>query len=215
MTASLSIFGNAAQIGPELAASTVRTASEAVLGFLLATSVGIAWGIVFAKVRWLERAVLPIFVALQTIPIIAFGAIIVIWFGNTLLSKVSISFFLAFFPIAVSTLHGMRAGNAQRIDLFRSFGANARTIFRVVEFPSALPNILVGIKTGLSLALVGAIVGEWFGDTVGLGVMLLQALYFEDVVRVWVLVVTTGLLGSAFYGVISLLERKIIWWRNE
>jgi NitT/TauT family transport system permease protein len=209
------ILRSAVAIGPELAASTVRTGTEAVLGFFLAIVFGIGWGIAFAKVGWLERSVLPIFVALQTIPIIAFGAIVVIWFGNTLLAKVFISFFLAFFPIAVSTLHGMRTGDAQRIDLFRSFGASSATVFRMVELPSAMPNIMVGLKTGLSLALVGAIVGEWFGDTVGLGVMLLQALYFEDVVRVWVLIIATGLLGSAFYGAIGLFEKKFIWWRSQ
>ncbi|MDB5778976.1 MAG: ABC-type nitrate/sulfonate/bicarbonate transport system, permease component [Polaromonas sp.] len=209
------IMRNALEVGPELLASTLRTATEAVLGFLLAIVFGVASGIAFAKVRWLERSVLPIFVALQTIPIIAFGAIVVIWFGNTLISKVFISFFLAFFPIAVSTLHGMRTSDPQRIDLFRSFGASAGKVFRMVELPSALPNIMVGLKTGLSLALVGAIVGEWFGDTVGLGVMLLQALYFEDVVRVWVLIIATGLLGSAFYGVVSLFERRFVWWRSE
>lgn len=210
-----SILRNGLAVSPELVASTLRTGTEAVLGFLLAIAFGVCWGIAFAKVRWLERAILPIFVALQTIPIIAFGAIVVIWFGNTLLTKVFISFFLAFFPIAVSTLHGMRSGDPQRVNLFRSFGATRLDVFRMVELPSALPGIMVGLKTGLSLALVGAIVGEWFGDTVGLGVMLLQALYFEDTLRVWVLIIVTGLLGSAFYGVISLLERKFVWWRSE
>jgi NitT/TauT family transport system permease protein len=171
------ILKNALEIGPELIASTLRTATEAVLGFFLAIVFGVASGILFAKVRWLERSVLPIFVALQTIPIVAFGAIVVIWFGNTLLSKVFISFFLAFFPIAVSTLHGMRSGDPQRIDLFRSFGASAGEVFRMVELPTALPNIMVGLKTGLSLALVGANVGEWFGDTRRLGVLLLEARY--------------------------------------
>jgi NitT/TauT family transport system permease protein len=209
------ILRSGAEVAPELLASTLRTGTEAVLGFMLAIVFGVGSGIVFAKVRWLERSLLPIFVALQTIPIVAFGAIVVIWFGNALITKVFISFFLAFFPIAVSTLHGMRTGDAQRIDLFRSFGATPSEVFRMVELPSALPNIMVGLKTGLSLALVGAIVGEWFGDTVGLGVMLLQALYFEDVLRVWVLILATGLLGSAFYGVVNLVEKKCVWWRSE
>lgn len=209
------ILHNAGSVSSELLASVLHTGWEAVLGFLLAIVFGVAWGILFAKVTWLERSLFPIFVALQTIPVVAFGAIVVIWFGNTLMAKVFISFFLAFFPISVSTLHGMRMGERQRIDLFRSFGASQADVFRLVELPTALPAIMVGLKTGLSLALVGAIVGEWFGDTVGLGVMLLQALYVEDVLRVWVLIIATGLLGSVLYGLVSLFERKFVWWRIE
>jgi len=209
------ILQNARAVSGELLASVAHTGWEAVLGFLLAIVFGVVWGILFAKVGWLERSLFPIFVALQTIPVVAFGAIVVIWFGNTLMAKVFISFFLAFFPIAVSTLHGMRMGDRQRIDLFRSFGASQAKVFRLVELPTALPAIMVGLKTGLSLALVGAIVGEWFGDTVGLGVMLLQALYVEDVLRVWVLIIATGLLGSLLYGLVSLCERKFVWWRIE
>ncbi|WFU06923.1 ABC transporter permease (plasmid) [Rhizobium sp. CB3171] len=209
------VVGNAMMAMPELVAAIGRTGLEALLGFGLAAGAGVIWGTLFAKVGLLERAVLPLFVALQTIPVVAFGAIVVIWFGNTLLAKVFISFFLAFFPISVNTLQGLKAVNAQRIDLFRSFGASSCKTYRSVELPAALPNIAVGLKTGVSLALVGAIVGEWFGDTTGLGVMLLQALYFEDVLRTWVLIITTGLVGGTFYGLIALFERNFIWWRSE
>jgi NitT/TauT family transport system permease protein len=73
---------------------------------------------------------------------------------------------------------------------------------------------MIGLKVGIALALAGAIVGEWFGDTVGLGVMLLQALYVEQVVQVWVLIITSGLLGTLLYGALALVERKFVWWRT-
>ncbi|WP_349963234.1 ABC transporter permease [Rhizobium sp. ZPR3] len=209
------IVVNAVAVAPELAAAVGRTGLEAFLGFTLAAVTGVIWGTLFAKVPVLERSVLPLFVALQTIPVVAFGAIVVIWFGNTLLAKVFISYFLAFFPISVNTLQGLRAVNPQRVDLFRSFGASRLKTYRSVELPAALPNIVVGLKTGVSLALVGAIVGEWFGDTVGLGVMLLQALYFEDVLRTWVLIIATGLLGGTFYSLLAYCEKKLVWWRGE
>jgi NitT/TauT family transport system permease protein len=81
--------------------------------------------------------------------------------------------------------------------------------------PSAMPTIMVGLKLGVSLSVAGAIVGEWFGDTVGLGVMLIQALYFEQTPRVWVLVVICGLLGTLLYGALALIERRYVWWRAD
>ena len=71
------------------------------------------------------------------------------------------------------------------------------------------------VTIGISLSLIGAIVGEWFGDTVGLGVMLIQAMYTEAVPRLWAIILACGLLGSALYAVVSLFERKFIWWRQD
>ena len=201
-------------VWPALAAGFWRTLVETVLGFLLGSAFGLLCGGVFASVRLIERAVFPLFVALQTIPVIAFGAVVVLWFGNTILAKVVIAFFLTFFPVTVNTLRGLQACDPQRVALMRSFGASAGQVFLKLALPTALPVIMVGLKLGVSLSLAGAIVGEWFGDTVGLGVMLLQALYFEQVPRVWVLIITTGLLGTLLYGLLALVERRFVWWRT-
>ena len=201
-------------VGPDLLAGFWRTLVETVLGFLLGSGFGLLCGVVFASVRIIERAVFPLFVALQTIPVIAFGAIVVIWFGNTILAKVVIAFFLTFFPVAVNTLRGLQACDPQRLALLRSFGASRGAIFRMLALPTAAPDIMVGLKLGVSLSLAGAIVGEWFGDTVGLGVMLLQALYFEQVPRIWVLVIATGLMGTLLYAALAAFERRFVWWRT-
>jgi NitT/TauT family transport system permease protein len=202
-------------VWPDLVAGFRRTLVETALGFILGTTFGIAFGILFAYVRPIERAIFPIFVALQTIPVIAFGAIVVIWFGNTILAKVVIALYLTFFPVTVNTLRGLQASDPQRIALMRSFGASRLQLFLTLALPSAMPTIMVGLKLGVSLSLAGAIVGEWFGDTVGLGVMLLQALYFEQIPRVWVLVVACGLLGTLLYGALALIERRYVWWRTD
>jgi len=114
----------------------------------------------------------------------------------------------------VSTLRGLQGADAARIALLESFGASRLKIFLRLQLPTALPGIMIGLKVGIALALAGAIVGEWFGDTVGLGVMLLQALYVEQVVQVWVLIITSGLLGTLLYGALALVERKFVWWRT-
>ncbi|NVP56921.1 ABC transporter permease [Mycoplana rhizolycopersici] len=207
------VVADAISVWPELLNSFLRTLSEAVLGFLAGAALGIAFGVAFARSRVLERSVLPLFIALQSVPVIAFGAVVVIWFGNSLLSKVMIALYLSFFPVAVSTLRGLQAIDEKRVALFLSFGANRMQVFWRLALPTALPSIFTGLKLAVSLSLIGAIVGEWFGDTVGLGVMLLQALYFEQVERIWVLIVVCGLLGTLLYGLLAFIERKYVWWR--
>ena len=208
------VLADAKAIGPDLLAGFWRTLVETVLGFLAGAAFGLACGVAFSVARPLERAVFPLFVAVQTVPVIAFGAIVVIWFGSTsIMAKVVISFFLSFFPVTVSTLRGLQNGDAERVALMRGFGASAWQVFSKLRLPAALPDILIGLKLGIALGLAGAIVGEWFGDTVGLGVMLLQALYFEQITRVWVLILACGLMGGLLYGALSLAERRWVWWQ--
>jgi NitT/TauT family transport system permease protein len=202
-------------VWPDLLASLWRTLIETVIGFVAGAAFGVGSGVCFAYLRIIERAFFPIFVALQTVPVIAFGAIVVIWFGNTITAKVVIAFYLTFFPVAVNTLHGLHGADPRRIELLKSFGASNWQVFWKFSFPSALPTIMTGFKVGISLSLAGAIVGEWFGDTVGLGVMLLQGLYFEQVPRIWMLIVVCGALGAALYGVLVAVERRFFWWRPD
>ncbi|MAM75632.1 ABC transporter permease [uncultured Tistrella sp.] len=209
------VLADAASVWSYLLRSTGRTFLETVLGFLTGSAFGIFCGVVFAYSRNLERALFPLFVVSQTIPVIAFGALVIIWFGNTILSKVIIAFYVTFFPVTVNTHRGLLGCDPQKVALMKSFGAGEWTIFRKLRFPTALPVIAVALRLGISLSLIGAIVGEWFGDTVGLGVMLIQAMYTEAVPRLWAIILACGLLGSALYAVVSLFERKFIWWRQD
>ncbi len=184
------VIADARSVWPDLVAGFWRTLVETVLGFVAGTILGVGFGI-------------------------AFGAIVVIWFGNTIMAKVVIALYLAFFPVAVNTLRGLELADPQRIALMRSFGASRLQLFLKLSLPTALPNILIGMKLAVALSIAGAVVGEWFGDTVGLGVMLLQALYFEQIPRVWVLIIACGLLGTLLYGVLAILERRYVWWRPD
>lgn len=190
------------------------TLYEAVLGLVCGTVFGVLSGIAFSRSKILERMFLPYFVASQAVPILAFGAIIIMWFGNGVASKVAIAFYLSFFPVAVNTLMGMRSINESEIGLLRTFGASSFTIFYKLEFRAALPHILTAVRLGTSLALVGAIVGEWFGATKGLGAVLLTAMYDYRIPFLWAAIVLTGLTGVAMYAAVTLLQRKFAWWQT-
>ena len=198
-----------------LASAVAATLYEAVLGLVGGTVIGVLSGIAFARFRLLERMFLPYFVASQAVPIIAFGAIIIMWFGNGLASKALIAAYLSFFPVAVNTLAGIRSVDAGEIGMLRSFGAGAFTILRKLQLPAALPAMFTAIRLGAGLALVGAIVGEWFGATQGLGAVLLTAMYDYRIPQLWAGILLTGLTGIVLFSVVAFLQRKIVWWQVE
>lgn len=193
----------------------LRTAAETLIGFAAGAVFGIAIGIVFFRVRTLRDMIFPIFIVSQTIPVIAFGALVVLWFGNTLLAKAMIAFYLTFFPVTVNTLLGLQSVDPRQEALMRSFGASNGQLLWKLQFPAALPQIFVALRLASSLGLVGAIVGEWFGDTTGLGVLLLQAMFNENVVGIWAALLTSALLGTTFYAVVAAAERAIVFWGAE
>ena len=193
----------------------LRTLAETLLGFAAGGLVGVLNGVVFLRAPALRDMLFPIFVVSQTIPVIAFGALVVLWFGNTLLAKAVIAFYLTFFPVTVNTLLGLNAVDPRQIALLQSFGAGRGTILRRLQLPAALPQIFVALRLAASLSLVGAIVGEWFGDTTGLGVLLLQAMFNENVVALWAAILCAAVLGTGFYAAVAFAERRIVFWGAE
>lgn len=192
-----------------------RTFLETALGFVAGSLFGVAVAVVFHRWTMLRELFFPLFVVSQTIPVIAFGAVVVLWFGNTLFAKAVISFYISFLPVTVNTLLGFNSVDPRQVQLMRSFGAKDGQILRRLYLPAALPQLFVALKLASSLALVGAIVGEWFGDTTGLGVLLLQAMYNENVVGIWATIVVSACLGMGLYNLVALAERRIVFWGNE
>lgn len=193
----------------------LRTLAETLIGFVTGGTFGVLTGIAFFRVRALREMIFPIFVVSQTIPVIAFGALVVLWFGNTLLAKAVIAFYLTFFPVTVNTLLGLETVDPRQVALMRSFGASNRQLLLRLQLPTALPQIFVALRLASSLSLVGAIVGEWFGDTTGLGVLLLQAMFTENVVAIWGALLAAALLGTGFYAVVAAAERRLVFWSAE
>ena len=157
----------------------------------------------------------PLFIVSQTVPVIAFGAIVVLWFGNTLLAKAAIAFYLTFFPVTVNTLVGLTSVDERQVALLRSFGATTRQFLWTLRFPAALPRIFVALRLSAALALVGAMVGEWFGATTGIGVMLLQAMFDEQVPALWASILSAAVLGTALYAVVAAAEKRLVFWKEE
>jgi len=191
------------------------TLAEAALGFAMGGLVGVASALLFTRLPMVKDMVLPIFIVSQTVPVIAFGAIVVLWFGNTLMAKAAIAFYLTFFPVTINTLAGIAAVDARQVALLRSFGAGQGAVMRKLLLPAALPRIFTALRLSASLALAGAIVGEWFGATRGVGAMLLAAMFNEQIVSLWASILVAAAVGGTLFATVALAERAMVFWREE
>lgn len=149
--------------GHLLVSHTLVTAIEILLGFLLAVVGGVLLAVAVVYIRPFERAVYPWLVASQAIPKVAVGPLFVLWMGFGLTPKVVIAFLIAFFPVMIDTVIGLRSVETESVYLMRSMGARRWKTFLYLNVPNALPNIFGGMKVGITLAVVGAIVGEFIG----------------------------------------------------
>ena len=154
--------------------NTWVTMFEALCGFAIAAFAGIVLGSVFSEVAILEKTFYPYIVALQTVPKVALAPLFIIWFGFGLTSKILICALIAFFPILVNTMAGLKTVDEQQIDLFRAHCASRWQIFKWLKFPNALPFVFAGLNIGIVLSIIGAIVGEFVGAQAGLGKLILE-----------------------------------------
>jgi NitT/TauT family transport system permease protein len=193
---------------------TVVTAWEIILGFLLSILVGIPMGLAIYYSRFLERIFYPFLVASQTIPKIAIAPLLVIWFGFGLAPKIIVSFLIAFFPIVINTVVGLKTTQPEMIYLVRSMGANRWQTFFKISLPNALPNIFAGLKVAVTLAVVGAVVGEFIAADEGLGYLLVVANGYLDTPLMFAGIIALSLLGILFFFLVEVLERVFVPWRT-
>jgi ABC-type nitrate/sulfonate/bicarbonate transport system permease component len=197
-------------------AEILRNASitllEMVLGFVAGTVVGVALGILLTYSTMARSAVYPWLIVSQTIPIPAVAAVLVIWFGFSLLPKVIVVALIVFFPVAVATADGLRSVDPEMVKLVRSFGAGKGRIFREVRIPVALPYVFTGAKVAATFSVLGAVFGEWVGARGGLGYLLLLENRAVNTDAVFAIIMTLAVFGVGFFGFIVLLERLTIPW---
>ena len=188
---------------------------EVLVGFAIALVAGIVIGAVLGRIVWLERAVQPAMVAFQVIPKVAFIPIFVIWFGFGTTSKIIMAAILAFFPIMLNVMLGVRSVDRGHRDVMRGLGASRWATFKSLELPSTLPYIFAGAEVGIVFAVIGAIVGEYLGGSEGLGHQVVTSLNSLDAPSLFAVIVLLALLGSVLYLVVTLSKRLVIPWHDS
>jgi NitT/TauT family transport system permease protein len=181
------------------------------LGFGIGAGLALAVGYALARLPLAERLLSPYLVAAQATPTLVFAPLLVLWFGPGLTAKIVICAVIVFFPVAISTMIGIRAVDAGLLELARSLRATRWQVLTTLEIPAALPAIFGGLRVGVTLAVVGAIVGEWAGSDRGLGLLVnLARGSLFDIPLMFATVLTIALLGVALYALVVVIERALV-----
>jgi NitT/TauT family transport system permease protein len=191
-------------IQPTLFSTLAGFALSVVLGVPLATL------IVFSHLA--ERILYPPMVASQAIPKVAIAPLFIVWMGYGIAPKVWIAFLIAFFPIVIDTVTGLRSVPPEMLQLGRSMGGGTLRVFLKLRLPHALPNLFAGMKVAITLAVVGAITGEFVGSQSGLGFLLTSASGQMDTPLVFAVLVTISVIAMVLFAIIESFERMAIPW---
>jgi len=195
-----------------LATHTAMTLLEAGVGFIIGSFSALVTAILFLWFRPLKKMFYPYAVILNSTPIVAIAAPIVIIFGSGMWSKVITAFICVFFPVLGPTFKALASVGAPEMKWMDSYYSSGWQKFWYLQLPFALPQMFAGFKVAWTLAVIGAVVGEVFGAYRGLGFLIVDAIYIMDTPRVFAGIIACSLLGLSFVGVIALIEKRVIAW---
>ncbi len=192
--------------------NTLQTLLETVLGLTLAALLGLLLAITLDISNWMRRAVYPLLITSQTIPIIALAPLLLIWIGYDIRPKLIVVTLYCFFPIAVATVDGLASAEPELIKLLHSMRATRWQILRLVRLPGAMPAFFSGLRIAAAYSVIGAIFGEYVGAEKGLGIYMQKAANSFATINVFAAILVTTILSLLLFGLVSLIERLALPW---
>jgi NitT/TauT family transport system permease protein len=201
----------------DLLGRSLFTLREALVGFFVGGLFGFGLGVLFVRSTLAERAFMPYVVASQTVPILAIAPMVVVWGGRLdipqWLSVSIIAAYLTFFPVAINTLRGLRSPDPTAMELMRSYAASPNEVLWKLQVPSALPYIFTALKVSATASVIGALIGELpagFGSGLGRALLTFSQQFSVRSAKLYATVIVTALVGIAFVGTITLIERRLV-----
>jgi NitT/TauT family transport system permease protein len=189
------------------------TLYETVIGFILASLLGLGTAILIVYSPTAEKTLYPIVLFAQVIPKVAIAPLLIAWFGAGAQSpKIILAVLIAFFPVVISGVAGLRSIDPELLDLSATMGATRWQTFRKIRFPNALPHLMAGEKVAVTLAVVGAVVGEFVGASEGLGYVLLVANGQLDSAMLFASLILMSAIGIVLFIVIEVAEALLVPW---
>jgi NitT/TauT family transport system permease protein len=199
---------------PILFKETGITLIESLSGFLLGGLTAYLLAIVFVHSRTAQQAVYPYAVALKSTPLIAIAPLLVLWFGNGMMSKIVMSALVAFFPVLVNAVSGLSAVDPEAIDLMKSLSASRWQVLTKIRIPNSFPYLFASLKIASSMAVVGAVIAEFTGSTEGIGHLITTSSYYLETPLMFAAIAMISLGGILFFGLMGYLERRIVFWQE-
>jgi NitT/TauT family transport system permease protein len=198
-----------------LVTDTLTTLYETVLGLVIGSGLGIGLGLLLWFVPRVAGVTEGFAVILNSIPKIALGPLIVIWFGSDMTSKVWLAGISTFAVAMISSCAAAKEVDRDLLNLFLSFKAKPGMIFRKLIVPGALPWIFSTLRVNIGFALIGAVVGEYIASQSGLGHEVFVAGSLFDLNTVWLGIMILTLMATLLTGIVQLAESRIISWKTK
>lgn len=191
------------------------TTQEVLIGFGIATALGLFLGTIVGETSLGERAVMPYLVAIDTMPKVAFAPVFIAWLGFGVSSKVALAAFIATFPVVVGTAAGLHSADENARMLFRTMGASRWQTLIKLKFPMGLPHIFTGLKIASIGVVAGAITAEFLGGGSGFGHLIRTAASQLQTPRVFSLIIYLSFLGLAMFWIVVWTQRRLIFWQKS
>lgn len=191
---------------------TLQTLLETVLGLAAATLLGLLLAVMLDVSSWMRRAIYPLLVTSQTIPMIALAPLLLIWFGFDLGPKVLVVTLYCFFPIAVACADGLAGTEPELLKLLHSMRASRWQVLWLVRLPGAMPAFFSGLRIAATYSVTGAIFGEYVGAYQGLGIYMQTSANSHAIVLVFAAILVTAVLSLLLFGLVSVIERIALPW---
>lgn len=191
------------------------SAIEFALGYVIASAIGIALGLLMAESDRAKNILQPWISGLYATPTIALGPLFLLWLGIGIWSKVLVVITLVLFPVVINTEAGLRTTSERLIEMLRSFGATRSQIFVKLSLPSAAPFVLAGLKLGIGRGLIGVVVAELFGSRAGLGQLISQSADSFNMPNLFAAVIVLATAGIAMTAGFSWLEKRLVPWTRD
>lgn len=207
------IFGATIDDLPRMLVALQATLYEAGSGYALGTAIGVALAMLMVFMPPLERVLMPVVVAINSVPVVAYTPLALIWLGIGPASKIAMVTLAVGFVILINTIHGLKRPEQGAIDLMRSFGAGPVTIMRKLRLPAAMPSMVNGLRVAVVRAIIVAIVAEMLGAYSGIGWVIFQATQQVDFLLVWAAVLTSSVASMLLYLLLVWIDRKLVWWQ--
>lgn len=191
------------------------TAGEILAGIAVAVTIAFLLSVAIHLSRTVRRALLPLLIASQTLPIVIVAPLLILWLGFTFVPRLLVIALVAFFPLVVTTLDALDGVDPDLLKLMRTFDASRLRTFRQIELPAVLPGLFTGAKLAAVFSVIGAVFAEQAGATHGLGYLLTIAVNQFLVPEAWAAVTVLSIFAIALYTLLTLLERRVVPWAHQ
>ena len=204
------IAGNVPTLWVDLVQTFVKGALS---GYIIGCGAAFGVAVLIDRSPFLQRGLLPVGNFVAALPIVGIAPILVMWFGFDWQSKAAVVVVMVFFPVLVNCVAGLAASEVMQRDLMATYSASYWQSLRKLRLPAAMPFIFNGLKIATTLAMIGAIVAEFFGSPIrGMGFRISTEVGKLALDMVWAEITIAALAGSAFYGMVAMIEKGVTFW---